>query len=266
MTISTRRTLISALAGIALLGASWAWAEGDAPPTEPAPAKHDPNVKPHADQGAPDKDAAVKPASPHQVSGSGSVVAYNYTGHGAIESLMIRTEAGVVQVNIPPESADVLKNFPLNENVKFEARPEGKPRGDHAVYKLLSVTNSSGAVLRDNKEDGDKKVAHVEGTVQALNYSRSGEVNGVILDTGDFIHLTPEGAQQINPKVGDKFAADGKTTPSVTGHQAIEAQTVNGQAVQHKPKPEGKQPPKPHGDANKPPKESGKTPHPEANP
>jgi hypothetical protein len=73
----------------------------------------------------------------------------------------------------------------------------------------------------------------VDGTVVRFNYARHGQANGVVLDTGDFVHTKPDGLARLALKVGDKVRAEGRSQPLATGQgRVVEAVRVNGQALQ----------------------------------
>ena len=56
----------------------------------------------------------------------------------------------------------------------------------------------------------------------------------MILDTGDFIYMKPEGMKRVALKVGDQVTAEGTSAMMPLGQQVIEAKTVNGTAVMAK--------------------------------
>jgi hypothetical protein len=66
-----------------------------------------------------------------------------------------------------------------------------------------------------------------------LNYALHGEVNGGILESGDFLHLKPEGARAIGLALGMAVEARGKTRPTPGGWFVIEADEVNGTIIGH---------------------------------
>ena len=99
------------------------------------------------------------------------------------------------------------------------APPSDKGPAAHPVYHLLAAP------------------AGVRGTVTRLNYAKHGEANGVVLDTGDFVHLKPGGVRQVGLKVGDKVVAEGDSRPMEFGGRVVEATVVNGHAIKGKPKP-----------------------------
>ena len=71
------------------------------------------------------------------------------------------------------------------------------------------------------------------GRIERLNYALHGEVNGGILESGDFLHLKPEGAQAVGLVVGMAVEARGTTKPMPGGRFVIEADEVNGTVIGH---------------------------------
>jgi len=65
-----------------------------------------------------------------------------------------------------------------------------------------------------------------------VNFARHGEANGVVLDSGDFIHTKPEGMKRLRLKIGDAVEADGdaQRLADDTGW-AVDATSVNGRVV-----------------------------------
>ncbi len=72
--------------------------------------------------------------------------------------------------------------------------------------------------------------------VARLNFAKHGEPNGVVLDSGDFIHLKPDGMRQVGLKIGDRVEATGEARPMELGHRVVEAVEVNGVRLKGKPK------------------------------
>jgi len=110
------------------------------------------------------------------------------------------------------------------------------------------VVHNEGTFADDGKQftlpqpGEEPPVTHVDGTVKQLNYAPRGEVDGAILDTGDFLHIGPREAAQVNLAVGQKISADGYTRPMLAGHNAIEATKVNGVTID-RPRPPRDGPP-----------------------
>lgn len=165
---------------------------------------------------------------------AGKIERYNLAPQGLYDAILLRAGEKLVQVNLPPDLGGMIAlAAPVGSNVQISARPElGMP--DHPVYALASLTAADGHKI---DLDARPKDLNVEGVVKQLNYSPVGDVNGVILENGDFVHLGPEGAAEV--KVGQKLTIEGRTRGASLGGNAIEAQSVNGKAIPRPPRPMG---------------------------
>jgi len=102
---------------------------------------------------------------------------------------------------------------------------------DHPVYELASLKNEQGRELKQPSPE-DRKFVHQEGTIKTLNYARHGEVNGAVLDSGDFIHLGPS-AGSIKLAVGQKITVDGVGHPMLMSeHRAVEVVAIDGKMIE----------------------------------
>jgi hypothetical protein len=54
-----------------------------------------------------------------------------------------------------------------------------------------------------------------------------GEPNGIILESGEFIHIRPGGMKKLKLKLGSKVSAHGELRMTVLGTPLIEAREVN---------------------------------------
>jgi hypothetical protein len=169
---------------------------------------------------------------------SGIVQSFNVSPKGSYEGLLLESKEGIVQINFPQELAlSVAKLAPVCETIKAVVEEmEAKHDANHPVYALVSLKNSGGLTLSlETKADGEDE--KFEGKVERLNYARHGEVNGGILDSGDFLHLKPHGARAVKLAPGLAVKGTGMTKPMVGGYRVIEAGTVNGIRIEEKPKP-----------------------------
>lgn len=122
----------------------------------------------------------------------------------------------------------------IGQNVEATVEPEPvtarQRTGDHPVYRLVTLTGADGKPLVFAGL-GDAEVVTATGVVTRMNYTRHGEPNGVILDSGDFIRLERESMKCLGLKVGDLVTAEGKAGVMPLGQQIIEAKTINGVKV-----------------------------------
>jgi hypothetical protein len=150
---------------------------------------------------------------------------FNFSPEGEYEGALLDTDEGVIQINWhPDESLSGLRPGQALVVVVAE-EPTGKhPKGDHPVVHLVSV------VKAEHEREGG--TVPIRGTVVRFNYARHGEPNGLVLDTGDFVHLKPHGMKRTALVVGQHLAAEGASRPSITGGQVIEAKIVNGISIE----------------------------------
>jgi hypothetical protein len=93
--------------------------------------------------------------------------------------------------------------------------------GAHPVYQLDSITKLAGKTFKSNGTQP------IEGVVSHIQYAKHGEPNGVILESGEFIHTRPHGTKRLKLHVGSKVSAHGEARTTVLGTSLIEAHEVN---------------------------------------
>lgn len=195
------------------------------PPARPAVAPPPP--------GAADPQRIAPATTPLQ----GTVQGYNYAPRGEIEGLMLKSGARIVQVNLPHELAAVVSQAGgVGSEVRIEAIPAmGMP--DHPVYEFYAMDAGQGRRIKLPSPQ-DERFVHLEGSIKQLNYGRRGEVNGAVLDSGDFVHVGPAAAATMNLAIGQKITVDGIGRPMLAGpHQSIDPTAINGQLLPKPPKP-----------------------------
>ncbi len=139
----------------------------------------------------------------------------------------MESEGEIIQINFRQEfAAEVTAVAAEGKEFKANVEPE-ETHGDpsHSVFRLLSLGGHNG---------------HFSGKVKHLNYALHGEINGAILDSGDFLHVKPHGAAALGLKPGMKVKGTGSSKPMFDGHRVIEATEVNGIPMEKKPKPKKK--------------------------
>jgi hypothetical protein len=158
-----------------------------------------------------------------------------YSPGGEIEGILLDVDDAALQVVFDPHEPELYGALMAAEeglSIVVEATPQkpslkGKP--SHPVFDLVKLVTVDGR--RPVPAITDEGPAY-QGTVARFNYARHGEPNGVVLDTGDFIHTKPHGLAPLKLAIGDKVEADGEAQMLVTGKGwAVEATTVNGKAI-----------------------------------
>ena len=182
----------------------------------------------------------IKPAGQHHERKleklHGALEDFNFSPKGGIEGFLLHSDGQTVQVNVTPDVGFAVVRG-IGQNVEATVEPDSESvkhgKGDHPVYSLVTLTGTDGKALI-HAGAGDAAMATVGGVVKRINYARHGAANGVVLESGDFIHLKPEGMKRIGLKVGDRVTAEGTAALMPLGQQVIEAKTVNGVAVMAK--------------------------------
>lgn len=156
-----------------------------------------------------------------------------YSPKGGIEGVLLSADGVALQLvfrHEDEEASAAFEGVTQGQRIVAEAVPQGpSPKGKpvHAVYEFNRL------VSIDGKKPARKRAIPsgpaYRGKIVRFNFARHGEPNGVILDTGDFIHTRPDGLRKLKLKVGDLVEADGDAHLLATGHGwAVEASSVNG--------------------------------------
>jgi len=158
----------------------------------------------------------------------GKVLQLLFSPKGVIEGMLLRVRDDTVQVSTPPGALDArVKDLGVGALVALKAAPDHSPKtrqSPHRVYKLEAITQIAGKAVRGRGEGADGRI---EGVVAALHYARHGEPNGVILESGEFLHLRPHGMERAGLQVGAKVVAEGERRMTVLGTTLLEARRVN---------------------------------------
>jgi hypothetical protein len=158
-----------------------------------------------------------------------------YSPKGAVEGVLLdvgRKPAQIVFEKCDEQSARAFEDLKKGQKVVLKAKrlgPSPKGEAEHPVFSYIRLVSVDGIKPTARKR---AKGTTFSGTVVRFNYARHGARNGVVLDTGDFVHTRPEGLVGLKIKLGDKVSADGDTQPLVGGRgNVIEAIRVNGKRV-----------------------------------
>jgi hypothetical protein len=161
-----------------------------------------------------------------------------YSPRGTIEGALLQVDGAAAQVVCDPhddQQGQVFASLPAGQHIQLRARPEpASPKGEaqHPVYRFEALLSVGGKKPARAKPGAADDPAAFSGVVARLNFARHGEPNGVVLDSGDFIHTRPDGMRQLGLAVGDKVVARGDAQPLAHGSgQVVEASEVNGRPV-----------------------------------
>jgi hypothetical protein len=161
---------------------------------------------------------------------------FNFGAKGGIEGFLLHFDGQTVQVNVTPDVGFAVVRG-IGQHVEATVEPEmgsaKNHKGDHPVYRLVTLNGADGKTLI-HSSPGNADIVTVQGTVKRINFARDGAPNGVILESGEFIYLKPEGMKRIELKPGEQVTVEGTAALMPLGQQVIEAKTVNGKAVMAK--------------------------------
>ena len=156
-----------------------------------------------------------------------------YSPKGAVEGVLIDTDGIPTQFVTDPHDAptgELLAALKPGQTLVLEgidAGPSPKGESPHAVYLFERL-----AAVDGRPPEPAPPHASVSGKVVRLNHARHGAPNGVLLDSGDFVHTRPVGFEALGLKVGDTLEAEGPARPLATGTgRVIEAHRANGHAL-----------------------------------
>jgi hypothetical protein len=148
---------------------------------------------------------------------------------GAIEGLLLSIRGKPVQISAPPSAMDEYAHVLVaGVRIVATATADHSPRTkgvSHPVFKLEQITKIGTKTLRQSTLGAGPVV--LKGSVAALHYARHGEPNGVVLESGDFVHMRPRGMEKSGLKVGAKVVAKGERRMTVLGTTLLEAREIN---------------------------------------
>ena len=157
-----------------------------------------------------------------------------YSPRGGVEGLLLAEHGKTVQLVLDKEDEQaqrLVSTLRTGQQVVVSADdlpPSNKGAGVHPVRALVKVISIDAVVPRKIP----KATSGYSGKVVGLNYARHGAPNGFVLDTGDFIHVKPDGFAKLKLKPGDRVEADGDAHfLSTGGGWAVEATSVNGRKL-----------------------------------
>jgi hypothetical protein len=156
---------------------------------------------------------------------SGQLQQLLFSPRGEIEGLLLTVDSKPIQVSMKPGSADAnTLNGAIGKPIEVTASADHSPKtkgGAHPVYQLDRITRIAGKACPSNRPQP------ISGVVAKLHYAKHGEPNGVILESGEFIHIRPAGMRKLKLAAGSKVVAQGETRTTVLGTALIEAHEVN---------------------------------------
>lgn len=158
-----------------------------------------------------------------------------YAPKGEVEGVLLHSNGQPLQVVIDKHDAAAAQAFDgiaAGQSVTVRVSPQGpspKGEGEHPVFAYAALESIDGRKPSRRKPSSGPAY---RGTVVRLNHARHGAPNGVVLDSGDFIHTKPEGMVKLGLKVGDTVEADGDAHRLADDKGwAVDATRVNGRTL-----------------------------------
>jgi hypothetical protein len=155
---------------------------------------------------------------------SGTLTQVLLSPKGVIEGVLLSICRKQVQISTAPGAIDEYAHVLVaGVRVVAMAIADHSPKtkgGGHPVFKAEQFTKIGGKVSRELTHGAGPMV--LKGSVAALHYARHGEPNGVVLESGDIVHLRPHGMEKSGLKVGAKVVAKGKRRMTVLGTTLLE--------------------------------------------
>jgi hypothetical protein len=173
----------------------------------------------------------------HRQAVSGAFKHLIYSPKGMIEGLLLEVDHEPLQVVIEADESLVVAFAKLKVGTPLELETNAetnssKGEAAHPVHRLHKVVSIGGKSYKPDQ--ATILQAEVKGVVARFNYARHGEPNGVVLDSGDFVHLKPHGMAASALEIGDAVDAVGEARAMVFGHRVIEAKRINGKPIDRK--------------------------------
>ena len=163
------------------------------------------------------------PASPELISGTCQQILFS--PKGGVEGALVKRKGSALQLLMHPDAGAALAlSTAPGKRLRVLSTADHSPKtrdGAHPVYLFEAF-----AVANGNATDtASSYPAHttIRGIVDALHYARHGHPNGVVLETGEFIHMRPHGMAQVGLGVGAKVTAFGELRSTVLGTRMLEA-------------------------------------------
>ena len=162
---------------------------------------------------------------------TGTCLQLLFSPKGGIEGVLLKVRGAVLQVRLNPEAGALFARVTgpgKRLRLRLRAVPDHSPKtadGAHPVYQFESLADANGQAIES--ADTDPPSTTIKGVVAALHFARHGQPNGVVLETGEFIHMRPHGMALAGLGVGARVSAVGAVRMTVLGTRMLEAHQVN---------------------------------------
>lgn len=152
-----------------------------------------------------------------------------FSPKGEIEGALLTVKGALLQLSVTRAIGAMLALVTRpGKRLRVLALLDHSPKtadGAHPVYHFTSFADATGQPI--DPPGANPAHARINGVVAAVHYARHGQPNGVMLASGEFIHLRPQGMVRAGLGVGAKVAAVGERRLTVLGTPMLEAHQVN---------------------------------------
>lgn len=83
------------------------------------------------------------------------------------------------------------------------------------MFKFESFADSEGYAVESLSEDEGNVTGN--GVVSTIHFARHGQQNGVVFESGEFVHMRPHGMQRLQLVISGKVTAIGAVRMTVLG-------------------------------------------------
>lgn len=153
-----------------------------------------------------------------------------FSPKGGIEGVLLAVKGRTLQVSMSADEGAVLARLTgAGKRLRLLASADHSPKtadAAHPVYRFESLADGAGHALDLPADQPDGSA--IKGVVASLHFARHGQPNGVVLVSGEFIHMRPHGMAAVGLGVGAKVRAVGDERMTVLGTRMLEARQVNG--------------------------------------
>jgi hypothetical protein len=153
-----------------------------------------------------------------------------FSPKGEVEGVLVKLAGQTVQVALPPHiGAGLARSGSQGKQLHMLAVADNSHKtaeSAHPVYDFESFANTAGEAVEP--PDSGEHETTVKGVAAQIHFARHGQPNGVVLQTGEFIHLRPHGMALAALEVGAKVSAIGVAGTTVLGTRMLEAHQING--------------------------------------